>query len=48
MYNVNVARLQLLQASLDADEHGLCVVASEVALDRLGIRTRVVVRGELH
>lgn len=44
-YNVNVACLELLQTSFDAEEHRLCVVASVVALYSIA---RVVIRRELH
>ena len=47
MYNVNVGRLELLQARFNAEEHRFCVVAGEVALDRLRVIARVVVRREL-
>ena len=36
-YDVDVVRLELLEAALDADEHRFCVVAGVVALDRLRV-----------
>ena len=46
-YDVDVVRLELLEAALDADEHRFCVIAGVVAPDGLGIIPGVVGRGEL-
>ena len=46
-YNVNVACLELLQTSFDAEEHRLCVIAGVVAFKDLRIVARVVIRCEL-